>query len=675
MPDLSHLSDAQLLAIANGSPSAPLQGSVGRTADTDQQLQGAYANGRPMSWGEDAARSAVTGLERGVTSTLGLPGQIAHGVDAATRGAGGAISSAMGSTAGPLYDALLDAVLKRSPPQLPQTGAMDAGVQAVAGPYHQPQTGAGRFAETVGEMAPAAALPGGLITRGARVLAPALASHAAGETARAFAPNLEGPARFAGGIAGGLGVGMGEGIAAAPEQMIRRAAPNLSPADIRAAAALRQTGRDAGVNLTVPEGVQQATGGRTSLTRLQRMVENLNQTAPEMQSYFADRPGQVRGAVGDFVDGLAPPEAPGVTGMRAQSAAQGGLDSIRRGINAQAQPHYDALRGEEMGPIFQGALRGNPSYERALSSVRGSPELNGPIASLPDNNMTVVNDVVKQLDAEIAAAKQTAMNPSGNNHLAALRQATRSRADLLASLTSDNWRTARNIVSEGHRGLLDPIEAGPTGTIAGTTELPTQTGALLPSNPPLGQPEATSQAIGVLNGQDPQVAPSLVRQHMGQLFDQSTRDLTGGPNQYGGALYARALAGNQGQAQTLTSALDAIDPTQRSSTRLADLLEVLRATGTRERPNSMTAFNEADLNAMKKAPDVMRFIGGAGNPLKWGENFSTAVGARLFHRNLAVLADMLRDPDTAAVLERAAASKGPSAAMNVVVPAVTGGNR
>ena len=86
---------------------------------------------------------------------------------------------------------------------LSSTNDIQQAIQPVTGPLYQPQTVPGQYAKAVGEFLPNAAVPGGLVRKAASVVLPAVASEAAGETAKAYAPDWENAARFAGAIAGG----------------------------------------------------------------------------------------------------------------------------------------------------------------------------------------------------------------------------------------------------------------------------------------------------------------------------------------------------------------------------------------------------------------------------------------------------------------------------------------
>lgn len=686
-------SEAQLLAQlysrpASSAPAGPPPAQPSRPpARTEGQLLGGLydANSNPnMSTAEDWFRSGVTGPEKGFTGNLGLPRAVSdagdwitdRGIDAAEALTGRHLTpqrrEQLHMLTRPMQTGLTLGVARHD---APSTADIDQGLQHVAGPYHTPQSAGGRYIERAGEFAGGAAFPGGIWARTARVVLPAALSQGAEDLAPApYKP----AAALAGGLVGGGVEGGVEGIAAAPEIQMAKALRGMTAAQARQVVALRDATSAMGLDLTVPEAVQQVTGGATDAAHLQRVIESARRTRGEMETYMAKRPGQVSGVVNAYVDHLlkdAPPQ-PGMLATRSQEAAQGALDTTRQGINAAAQPYYDALRGEEMGPTFSGALRGNPSYEQALGTIRGNPELNAGIAGLPDSNLAVVNDVVKQLDASAIGAKQTAMNPGGNNYLSSLREQARQRADLLASVLSDNWRNARGIVQQGRKAYLDPLEQGPTGAIAASDNLGSQTGALYPPQPYRGQPDATAMTVQALKGQDPDVPSWLTGQHMAQTFDSTGGAANqAGVSQWGGAAYAKALMGNPTQADTLRAGLDAIDDSGGLTDRLNAMVEGLRATGQRMRPGSLTAFNAEDMNALKTAPAAARFLKGVGDPLEWGKNISDLSGGVMYRRNLDTISRLLRDPDTAAVLSRVLGARGQPGIAQYLLPAASQGQQ
>jgi hypothetical protein len=136
------------------------------------------AQGTPVTMG-GLAKAAAAGLGRGLAGIAGIPG------DLTSLATGGAHGQGWGSQ------------------------AIQSGVENnITGQWHQPQNTAERYAQTIGEFAPAAALPAGELGIGARLLRmaalPGAASEAAGEATQGTP--YEPYARMGAGLlAGGLG--------------------------------------------------------------------------------------------------------------------------------------------------------------------------------------------------------------------------------------------------------------------------------------------------------------------------------------------------------------------------------------------------------------------------------------------------------------------------------------
>lgn len=692
---------------------------------SDAELIQAWANERPgMGWGEDAGRSAVTGLQRGVTGMIGLPDAIQglyqkaqdFGADIGARMVGHApmtpqqhaeLRAAMNGPL-PLAPAVLanvqnhavnsatghpGALPEGTTHPLPTTAGLDQAAQAMFGPYHTPQTWQGRTAQTLGEMAPNALLPGGAVARVARVLVPTATSSGAGELAHGT--KYEGAARMAGGMAGGLMEGLGEGAFSAPERTIGSATRGLTPDQIDQAVALRQSAADQGIQLTIPEAVQQVTNGASGLGRVQRLVENANRTSPDMAAYFADRPDQIRGAVENFVGDVAPnmPQQPGMIGLDAQRAAEGAQMAANSARSAIAGPHYAAADAQAVDRNAMADILDNidtqigadrtglvapklAQLRNSLTETAASPGVpatrtpvdapNGQIfhvdpgspgtGRIPITNIgnlsTARNYWRDVIDNPPVGVDPLTKYQSGiiGNHL----------DDLDALLRANPHRQLGDAAfADASRHIVDPVNAGPVGAIARTADLGGQTAALFPANPPLGHAGESAAALGAIDPANEGLAAALTGQHVGNTFNTSMRNLSGGPNQYGGALFAKNIAGNAEQARTLDAALGQLDPSGELAGRFGDLVDALQATGRRERPGSMTAFNAEDLNALKLAPEGVRFLGGLGDPLEWTKNLSNWTGSKLYGRNLDILRSMIVDPDTAAILQRAAAAHAP----------------
>lgn len=630
-----------ILPPSSGAPSdADLWGADAQPVSMPQAAPVA-----PVSLGADMGKSALTGLAQGATGLLGLPGDILDGVDAATQWTRQALGGSPSKDTSHIgARTILPGIT------LPDTPSLDSGVQAVTGKYYDPQTTAGKFTKTIASFAPAALGGGeGILPK---ILAPIISgtgSEAAGELT-AGTP-IEPYARFLGGMGAMVGQAGVSSALRSPQQAIAGALDGVTPAQLASADQIMQNARAQGIALTKPEAIQQATGGATGAGRMQRVVESTRQGGSIMAPFFADRPTQVRTAVGNFADQIAPPTAqPGMIGANAQDAATTTLNRARQTVNTAADPYYQQLRNQTMDPAEYQMLADNPSYTQSLGQIRNHPILSAPISGMPDNNLHVVNEVVKNLDTMGTQAAGTPLSP-GNNYLASLHGNARQLASQLASDASDAggpagsgpWSQARNTVASLSRQYVDPLKAGPLGPISATPELSTQTGALYPSQPAEGAPFETAGAINSLNTVDPSIAPALTRQHIMNSLNTATRDLQTGANQYGGARLAVQMAGNPEQAATLRSGVGSLPNGAQNSQSLDELLQSLRATGQRERPGSMTAFNEKDLASLGNSP-VGSFLKNI-NIAEPGEGIGKALSAIAYRRNIRSLADWMTSPD------------------------------
>lgn len=636
-----------------------------------EELDRIYRNARPMGLAEDMGRSAVTGLEKGTTGLIATPSSLLNmwgqGVDnigswALEKTGAWTPEQARGyrEDSGKWNYAHING--------LADAQDLDTLVQRHAGPYHQPQTAAGRYTESIAEMIPGSALiPGGAVAKGTMAVGSGVGAQAAGDLS-----NENPMARMGGAVVGGLASGGVNALRAAPQRIVGNALQGVEPAAVADAIALMRAAEQHGVRLTVAEAIQQVTDGATGMGRMQRVIEGTKRGGEELAPMFTQRPNQVRDAGMNFADQIAPPnQQPSMIGRQAQEAAQSGLDMTRGVINDAARPHYQALRGQLIPDADFAALQQNPSYRGALEAVRSNPELNHAIAGLPDNDLAVVNEVVKQLDTAATAARQTVQNPAGNNYLSSLRGDARSQADQLAGNVSPDWRAARDTVAQGRAQYLEPLEAGPAGQIARTDNVPTQTGALYPASPLEGAANETPQALTIMRAAEAEAAnrsgqpiampgagADLTRQHWVNTLNQTMADLQPGPNQWGGAKFAKAIAGNPEQERVLQAGVRTVagDPVVGE---MDTLLRVLRATGKREAQGSKTAFNAEDIKDLK-ANNLGTRLKDAANPIRWGDAIGNAVSDIQYRRNVERLARLLQaTPDEAEAFLGQAQRAGP----------------
>ncbi|KAA2241150.1 hypothetical protein [Salinarimonas soli] len=324
---------------------------------------------------EDVARSSVSGAGRGVAGLWGLPGTFQTGVDWAIGQTLGRAENYLttGSPTPMTSDDVRRLATERMPNRSPipdptdifNVEAAQSVINRAPGMAYKPQTTAGEYAGTLTEFATGLPFTAGTwLQRGAQVVIPALTSETAGQAARRISPDLEGPARMVGALGGAFGTAALQRPTTA-QGIFREAMGNVDDAAIMRAQRLMDDAAAQGVRLTVPEAVQQATGGATRLADLQRVVEQSAGGGEVMRPFMAQRAGQVQ-AAGERATGMLSDLAldPGTTGFRTQSAARAAIAETPEGVALAERVALNAPRttADDAGAVIQPALR--QAYER-----------------------------------------------------------------------------------------------------------------------------------------------------------------------------------------------------------------------------------------------------------------------------------------------------------------------
>lgn len=322
----------------------------------------------------DMAQGALSGLRTGVESLAGSVGDINHLTSEGISWLAGKLGASADTQAGiEKYGRFL------SPSGLMPTSQEinNVGNQAFGAPY-QAQTVPGQYANTIGQFAPAAAMPGSIPMRAANALAPALASETAGQLTKGTA--AEPYARI---IASLFGTGA---VAAAPR--VARTAADV-------AGGLTGVGNEGRANRAIV----------TALTRSgkspQEIDAALSQAAAEGQPMFT-----VADALGNsgqrMLSGVA--RAPGAgreavnAAMETRQAGQGRriasqLDQAFKGEGTAAQNAAavnDTARVVNASPYAKAYEEGDkaiwsPELERLSGSPSVQSAMNGAVSVWADN--------------------------------------------------------------------------------------------------------------------------------------------------------------------------------------------------------------------------------------------------------------------------------------------------
>lgn len=618
----------------------------------------ALTGGAPNTPGvlTDVAKSAASGLARGSVELAMSPATIPKlGADLAVEGIdriGRKIAGAPLSGDDKARETAIreGGTFGGAIPRLGPDAVVDLIRGGMNGILPKPQTTPGKYAETIGEFAPAALGPGGVMRKAAQAVVPGAASEAAGEAATGT--GYEPVARFLAGLLGNIGVTGVAAHASAPERMVVRATRGVDPQVFTDAQNLQNRGAGLGVPLSGPEAVQQITNGGTKLGDVQRVVEGSVRGGAATDAFYAQRPQQVADATGRTLDQIAPVGAnPSTLGSRASEAASGVIDDVRQAINRTTRPYYRAAENHTLAPTDFDPIRADPAFQASLRRLRDDPVLGPTYAGMPDNSVAVIDAVSKDMAAR-GQALSNAANPGFQPQAAAAY--TRGGAEA-RDIARDPARggvqaydDALAIQQQARRQNLEPLEQGPVGRVAEAGDTRGATDALLPQQPLTGSAGEVADAVTRLNARDPGVADSLVRQALADRADVALGRNQGGANQWGGAKVAKSWAGTPQQEDNLLAAIRASG----RQTDMPDLLEVLRATGMRKAQGSATEFNRqmgADLSQVPLAAT-------AGHAIATG---GLSIPAALFHakdalsrawlgRNTDRLAELFLSPDSAA---------------------------
>jgi hypothetical protein len=551
-------------------------------------------------------------------------------------------------------------------------GAQDSVRGVMDDNLYEAKTLAGKFAQTGAEFAAPGALPG----KAAR-LAPTLAGKA-GNYARDFFGNVaapavlsegagqltegtswEGPARALAAVSGNAAVAANRSFNA-PDSVVRRATGDMSDTDWQRAIGLQDN--TTGIRLTGPEAIAQVTGGASALPDVQRVIEGSVGGRAITAPFFAQRPIQVDSAVAEVLDLIAPQAAnPFTLGSRAAAAADNAITDVRGRINDSTRPLYQAAEPQRLPSPEFSTVSSNPSFAAAVQRLRADRELGPRYASMPDDSVGVIDAVAKDL-FERGEAMGNKANPTYGPYKGSLSTGAAADARNAASRSSPEYAQALAEQERLRELILGPLEAGPVGQVAKTSDTASAGNAILPQNPMTGSGRETALAVRMLDDQDPSATRGLIRQNLTDRYQRAATETQEGSREFAGAKFRKDVAGNDARQEVLDAVFGALPngPTREA----ADLLDVLQATGRRKPIGSATAFNNSlqeELSGAQSLPGLAKSVG-----LSLGTYVTKAgdaVQRATMGRNIDTLADMFVDPRSVERI-RDATTRRPTAAFD-----------
>lgn len=602
---------------------------------------------------EDVLKSAGSGVVRGVAMLPGVIGDAASGIEwlaekVARKIYGDAqvdkVKAERAATGG---SGPVDRAFRQN---VPTSSSMNELARAYApGADYDPKTTTGEYARTVGEFAPnAVAGPGRVVGNLLKYgVGAGLASEGAGQATEGTA--YEPYARVAGAIVGGVAPTAARAVlpgSMTTEKAIRDAMQGMTPAQINDAARIMATAQNAGIQLTWPEALRQATGSSrpTPMSGLQRIAESTPEGQTVLGPIMTERPGQVAAAVGNQLDAISPaPANVSQVGPRAAANAEGAIEDVRRDINTQTRPLYDAARTDLIAPPDMAPLMALPGWDDAVAAVRGNPQKFRHVQGLPENSVIFVDAVKK----ELSEAGERAANPlqpgasqtvaAGNRQDAAQLQQTATNASVsLADALAEQARL--------RAAQLTPLQQGQLGDIARSEGTRAAGEALLPPTPLPGLAGETGRTTATLAARDAQGTAELVRTRLEDQFTRSAKDVQGGANQMGGAQFRKDVYGTAPLRENLNAALSGLPNGQQLTDGFESLMTSLEATGKRDAAGSLTAFNQEALKTLSGGSAAADTVAGALQPTKIFGFAQDRIKQWQLGRNMRELAAFITDP-------------------------------
>jgi hypothetical protein len=411
-----------------------------------QHPEAGKAAASPNPW-VDAAKSYVSGLARGASSLADSAIAAVPGADFAVKagmGASNIVNRAVGLK--PVFGAVTPQSLAASAspihsPFAPTPGALSEGVTPI---LHTPQTEAGRWADTAGQMTPAGLAPGSLVARAANVILPTVGSQGAADVAQGLgaSPGVVNAARTVGALAGGgvASVRMGPSSMAAPVSGEDLAA-TLKTAKNQAYAAADNAGvqykpqavADLATNIksdlagarydpdfhpVVAKVVNKidskvSDGWSPSLSELDDLRKFVGENLGSSSSPTEARLGNViKGNIDNFIQNATPDQVTGGTADGAARLISNARDLNTRYMKVQAVNEALDKAGLQAGKSGSGGNIDNATRQRMASLLDSIPNLS-------DEEQAAVRGIVMGGQGQNLLRQAGKLSPQGNGLMAA----------------------------------------------------------------------------------------------------------------------------------------------------------------------------------------------------------------------------------------------------------------
>jgi hypothetical protein len=507
-------------------------------------------------------------IVQGASALLGLPGMVMEGVQSGAE----LIGRGLGYT--PEQVAAGRPVVSAPTP---------ADITRAVGEYiplQRAESGAGKLAQTAVRNIASAPVPGAMI--------PSLLS-AGGEEALAIpfqGTPLEPYARAFGSIAAPVAFAP-FAVKSPLERMYTESTQRMTPAQIQAASQLQQQSFRAGMPVTSFEAMQQAAGGRTTLPALQRQVEGVPASAPQMAEFMAERGAATQRTLQEQF----PQTTRAQLGTEMQKAALAEQTALNKQLVKEAGPAYEAIKAKKIPMSWMTNLeRESAVIAEASKAVDTTPVYQDLLKGFPDNSIARIESMRSYLQDKYDLLAGQNIGKVTNE----MRVYDNARRNLLekADIQVPAYAAARADYQAARERIVGPLTETPIPAIAKTSEVPQQFGELFATKAAEINltPDKVTKAVRALAKTDPGLPKEFLNQYMRSSLENVQRAAT---TQAGtvGPRFADTIARNTTQRANLEAAFVEIygDKGKEAAKGLNNMLRILDAQGRRLPAGSPTA--------------------------------------------------------------------------------------
>ncbi len=538
------------------------------------------------------------------------------------------------------------------------------------GELPKPQTGPGKYAETITEFA----TPGGLMGKAGRLRsvvaggAGGAASESAGQLAEGTA--LETPIRVLAGILGTAITGGRRVFRPVPEDTVKRALVGVTDEQLLAAQNLMDDAARMGTSLTGAEAISQATGGNR-LASVQRVAEQAEQGADAFAPIMNRRPQANEAVFQSEASRIGSTTAPADIAENVSQAGRAVIQDLRGQRTQAAQPFYEAAQGQAVNPT-QGIFDVLSKIDQKIAEVGPASATGRQLSQMQKriNNAKTVGELDTLYKETRDVLDTIPLNPT------APLATTRGVVGPINTEFGEAIAKASPEIGQGrrvYREMTPPVTEARRPDMMGALQkaVPEEGGvpaalarqAKVFFDPQTTSPERIKRASALLQSQPggEQALRDLARNHLESTFADATKRLTGGPAQWGAAKYASIIAGNAKQAANMRATIESLPEGKEVYAGFRRMLDVFEAQGMRHRPGSMTEFNKQITGELS--------AGGVGKAV------ATASPSKLmdfyerfrYGRNASQMADILTRPDSVAYMRQLARAAPQSEAARQIV--------